>query len=229
MPITPVSVNSAASGSGIEISGGASQDTSGATLLVAVVSTYRAVGATYGGMTDSLGNTWRTATGFGGLSYGCRISYSYDHGGSALSTGAGHTFGTTNNGSVSFPAIVVYSFVGTDTTSAVFVVPDTGTANSSTGTYAPGPITPAVGDLLVSGMVDNVSGSLTIGSSFSAVTTTGPVGGGSVRVGAAYLIVSSAVSTNPQWNSSTDEHEVVMARFLVGAGATDTLFAQAIF
>lgn len=218
MPIALKNSSFATSSTGANISAGASQDTSSATLIVVVVSTYVAAGATFGGITDSRTNTWRTLTGKNGLSYGCRISYSYDNSGSALSTGTGHTFNTTNNGSTSYPAIAVFSFTGTDLTSAVYVSPDTGSANSATATYSPGTITPTSGNLLVSGMVDNVSGSLTVDSGFSTIVTAGPVAAGSVRVGGAYLITGSGSAVNPTWNSSLDEHEVVMAQFLAGSG-----------
>lgn len=198
----------------------ASQNTTGASLLTAVCGVYVALGATYPTIVDSRSNTWRYGTGVKGLSYGIRIAYAYDNSGSPLSTGTLHTFNTTNNGNASYPACVFRSWSGTDTTSAVFVTqsPSGGQTTSASATLAPGTITPAVGDLLLTGHSQNTD-TATTASGFSATTEIGPSGGNSVYVGDAYLLVVSAVATNPTWTSPTaGEQDVAMVEFLSGGG-----------
>lgn len=222
--IASVSVVAARSTGGAEMTAVASQNTTGATLLTAVCGVYVALGATYSTVSDSKGNTWHYGTGVNGLSYGIRIGYAYDHGGSALSVGAGHTFSTTNNGNTNFPACVFRSWSGTDTTSAVFVGTGTQATTSASPTLAPGAITPAVGDLLLTGHSQNTDSATTTNSGFSATTEIGPSGGNSVYIGDSYLIVVSAVSTNPLWTSATTgEQDVAMAEILAGSGGGATI------
>lgn len=213
------SFNTMRSTLGAEITNGASQNTGGATLLTAVCGVYVALGATFPTITDTLGNAWHYGTGKNGLSYGARIAYAYDHGGTALSTGA-DLFNTTNNGNASYPACVVKSWTGTDATSAVFVTqsPGGGQTTSSSPTLAPGAITPAVGDLLLTGHAQNTD-TATTASGFSATLEIGPSASNSVYSGDAHLVVVSAVSTNPTWTSpTTGEQDVVMVEFLAGTG-----------
>lgn len=219
--ITSVSVATAQSSGGAEIiAGSASQNTTGASLLTAVCGVYVALGATFPTIVDSRTNTWRYGTGVNGLSYGIRIAYAYDHAGSPLSVGTFHTFNTTNNGNASYPACVFRSWAGTDTTAAVFVTqsPSGGQTTSASATLAPGSITPAVADLLLTGHSQNTDAATTA-SGFSATTQIGPSASNSVYAGDAYLIVVSAVATNPTWTSpTTGEQDVAMVEFLSGGG-----------
>lgn len=222
--IASVSVATARSTGGAEMTTVASQTTTGATLLTAVCGVYVALGATYSTVSDSKGNTWHYGTGVNGLSYGIRIAYAYDHGGTALSVGSSHTFSTTNNGNASYPACVFRSWSGTDTTSAVFVGAGTQATTSASPTLAPGAITPAVGDLLLTGHSQNTDSATTANSGFSATTEIGPSASNSVYAGDSYLLVVSAVSTNPTWTSATTgEQDVAMAEFLAGSGGGATI------
>lgn len=209
---------------GAELSAAGGMTTDGTTtLLTAVCGVYFGGGATFATVTDLLGNTWHNDTGVNGLGFGVRISYAYDHGGSPLSTGV-ETYATTNNGATSYPACVFRSWTGTDITSAVFVSPGTRQNNSSSPTVAPGAITPASGNLLLTGHVQNSDTNTTVTSPFSAVTQIGPVGSNSVYIGDAYWVATSATSTNPTWtDATTGEQNGAMVQILAGTGGGATI------
>jgi hypothetical protein len=171
--------------SAITTAGSSTLNTTGATLLVAVLGAYNADPT----ISDSKGNTWNYLTSYQRVNgtY-TRIAYAY----ASLSLGAGHTFtagGTSAGG-------VVLAFSGTYTGGD----PYDGQVNGATSTFAQGAITPSAGDLVICGFMnnDNPASATIVGAgadtAWSAmVTQFNPT----YETGAAAWIQASGAALNP--------------------------------
>lgn len=190
-----------------------SVDTTGASLCVASFSD-GANTATYA-PTDSKGNTWHGLTVNTPIAGQAQVQlwYTWDHGGTPLSVGTGHTFTGTVTGS-GFPFAVFTCYGGTQTSSDPFDVQNTGGTGASTGTSTqPGSVTPgAINELLVttvSGYVETSGFSINSGFTISSQS---PLVGGTNFAGAqAYLVETSIVAQNPTWTLSSGIPQVMGA------------------
>jgi hypothetical protein len=121
-----------------------------------------------------------------------RIAYAY-----GVSVGAGHTFTFTSVGGYAYGQ--VYAISGTLTTAAVFHAgTDKGVA-IQTSPFQPGSITPADGDIIITGWGTNTSGST------SSINDSFVIGFLAVGLGqGAYLITQVAPNPlNPTWTTNT--------------------------
>lgn len=165
-------------------------DTTGATLLIAVV--------TYAGtvsVSDSKGNTWTalTASANGGVT--SRIYYVNS---ATPTVGSGHTF--TLNGTGIAGAINIIAFSGSDST------PYDGQQNANSAasgaTLTTNSVTPTANNYLV---VAGFSGGNTFGGagsinlSFNITNQKALTGGSNYGTAAAYLIQGTAAAVNPTW------------------------------
>ncbi len=176
----------------VTLIGSSTLDTTGATLLVAVLGVYIANPT----ISDSKGNTWNYLTAYQRASgtY-VRIAYAWQSGAlGPLTTGAGHTFTAIGADG----AGVVFAFSGTYTAGDPF----DGQVNGAIATIAQGAITPSAGDLVISGFLNNngsTAGSTITGAgsdiAWSAMlvqaSTTYETGA------AAYLLSASGAALNP--------------------------------
>lgn len=173
-------------------------NSTGATLLIMVVGDGSASANT---VVDSKGNTWHALTSQSKFGNTSQIFYSYDHAGSALSVGSGHTASLTTS---SLPAYFFYAFSGTSTT-APFIVENGAVTAVFGATIQPGSVTPTCpNNLLITGVGpggDNI-GPFTVNSGFTASTRIGGAGT-NYAVGAAYLTQSAATAQNPTWTIET--------------------------
>lgn len=210
------SANAGCSGSCTATTSGV--DTTGSTLLVAVVIEYVANPAT-ATVSDSNGNTWHHLTTIDdSANSGIEqvIWYAYDHGGSALVVGPAHTFSV--NGT-SYPGINVQTFSGTQTSSDPFDVQN-GNKSTPTSTIQPGSITPSAnGELVFTGIETFVANTLTytIDSGFSSPQTL--FYNGNLYIGTSYLVQSTAAAVNPTWtDTNTASHVTTIASFKASSG-----------
>lgn len=170
-------------------------DTTGATLLVVVVTDWPNTGPS--GIADSKGNTWHALTSQTTTSRN-RILYAWDHGGSALSVGSGHTVSTTSG---NFQTINFLAFSGTRTSSDPLGQQNGTTANASS--VSPGSITPATnGEVVIAGLGGDGSNTLSINSGFTITDQDPFVGGAHFGGAAAYFVQSTAAAINPAWSAS---------------------------
>lgn len=182
-------------------------DSSGASLLVAVVSS--ASGATET-VVDSKSNTWTPLTKYGAE---VRIWYVTNP-----TVGSGHTITLGNS---SYASLLVAWFSGADT-SAPFDVENGASAINATS-QAPGSVTPSAGDeLILTGIFwgSGISGAA-INSSFTIVDTLGFAGGNNYGGGLAYKIKGAADTTseNPTWSwVSGADTAASIATFKAGGG-----------
>lgn len=125
-------------------------NTTGATLLVAVLVSDTAAGAT---MSDSLSNTWNYIAGSTSTGAGItRIAYAYASSANPLATGASDVFTITEGGGSQYTVAAIYAFSGTKTTSAVYGGNNvTAAPQSPTNPYQGGALTPTAGNLVVFG------------------------------------------------------------------------------
>lgn len=164
-----------------------SMNSTGATLLVAVQSTYFFGGNT---ITDSKSNTWIAATVHGNVGGNdgdtCQIWYS-----TSPIVGSGHTFTTCGSG---YPALAVAAFSGV---SASPFDNENGNFGDNISSLTTGSITPSVNNCLViagMGIRDTPTSPFTINGGFT-VTDSAENG-----AGLAYLIQTSAAAANPTWS-----------------------------
>jgi hypothetical protein len=197
-------------------------NTTGATLLIAVA--YYASAAP-SAPTDSKGNTWRASTAYSdgeGTPHEIEIYYSYDHGGSALSVGAAHTFtcGNSNNG----PWLMVYAVSGTLTTSAVYdTVNGAGSAGGNVTSIATGSITPAVtGEFIASGLAVNADYGAIPGIAVTSLTLLDASSGNAGED--AYLIDANTNPLNPTWSWTTSQKAVATIAAFKPSGAAYNIY-----
>jgi hypothetical protein len=156
----------AASGANTFTSG--TLDTSGADLLVVVVTEGTAGAVT---LSDSKSNTWNPLTEQSAVAPACVIYYAK----AAGKTGTGHTF--TATGSSIFCVLNVMAFSGSDAT-APFDQQNGAGGGSFTSTAAPGSITPTVdNELIISGFAWNASLTITSVTGATAFYQTNYSGG----------------------------------------------------
>lgn len=202
----PVLVASGVSAAG---TGPVTLNTTGATLLIAVIS-----GGTSAGMGDSVGgntNAWNLLTttlqNSGSGNNNTRIAYAYAKtGGGALQTGASHVF--TPTGTV--PSCTVYAFSGTPTDATVF---DSNNQTSNlAGTVSqiyslqPGTVTPNIGDIVIVGWGNNGSGTATNDTPPSGfIGELKQYSGATLEtIGSCYQLNLPGIAINPTWSVQTN-------------------------
>lgn len=166
-----------------------SLDTTGATLLVAVVS----YNGTVTGVTDSKGNTWTALTAHANSGVTSRIYYVDS---ATPTVGSGHTF--TLNGTGIAGAINVMAFSGT--VASPYDSQQNGSNSASASTIQPGVVTPgAQGAIIISGFTggNTFGGSATINSGFTITNQKALTGGTNYGTAAAYRIQGDPA--NPLW------------------------------
>lgn len=178
-------------------------NTTGANLIVLVISTYASFGA--GTVTDAVGgcgtigssscNTWIQAS-IGSVSdIRGQIFYCY-----GCTVGSGHQFEV--NGVTNYPGIAVIALSGATGTNPLDVQSDN-TAGSSP--VAPGSVTPgSINEILITGFSPNEAfSSLAVGSSFTIEDQGAYNAGNGFGVASGYLIQTSAAVENPSWTFSS--------------------------
>lgn len=168
-------------------------DTTGADLLVAVVSYYGQTGTGDPAFSDSKSNSWTalTARELGFNNAAVKIFYC-----KPTSVGSGHTF--TAAATNSYPTVSVSAFSGAKATSPFDQESGTAT-NSASTSYQAGSITPSEdGCLLVAGVTTDGT-SHTINSSFNA-TATDKLSSNRMGGGIAYKVQTTAGAENPTWS-----------------------------
>lgn len=194
-----------------------SGDTTGATLLVAVVSNYEPGGEPT--ISDSKSCSWTQLTVQSSVNNRVRISYAENP-----TVGTGHTFTLTGNGAAA--SIVVYAFSGT-ATSSVFDQQNGGTVAGATSGQ-PGNVTPGEdNEVLVTGICMLTATVPSINSSFSTPDTIAFSSGAHLGIGASYKIQTTGGSENPTWSwSNNDSLPLTIATFKapsVGGGTNPSL------
>jgi hypothetical protein len=165
-------------------------DTTGASLLIAVLSCWAGGVSAATVPTDSKSNTWTALTARGGAAAWTRIFYSVNP-----SVGTGHTM--TWSDASSFPVQYFAAFSGVDTSSP-FDQQNGATGNAPLSTGAVVPSTD--GQLIITGFSwDGSSGGITGPSGYTALGSYEYESGGSNEgAWAGYLIQTTAASTNPE-------------------------------
>lgn len=184
-------------------------DTTGCTLLIAVISCFSTGGAAV--FSDSKSNTWTKLTLRDSGNTTNLIAYAQNP-----TVGSGHTFSGTSG--TFFGSICVSGFSGTATTS-VFDQQNGATTAGAT-TLATGSVTPSANNELIiaSAGSASVGQPYTIGSGFT-IAVQDP-GGSSYPSGLAYLIQTSASAINPTWTfNASAEAEACIATFKAPAAA----------
>lgn len=193
-----------------------SVDSTGASLLVVVVSSYDL--SSEPTLTDSKGNTWTglTAQGPGGSNQRVRIFYAANP-----TVGSSHTF--TLSGSTTYSSVSALAFSGAKTASPFDQ--QNGATGGSTS-LATGSVTPSEdGELVVAGIaLDSAPSSLTIDSGFSTPAVVYFLGGSSYGVGSAYKIQTTAAAVNPTWSwTGSSGQAAAIATFKVAAGGASVI------
>lgn len=181
----------------------ASINTTGASLIVAVICDYVAETATV--LTDSQSQTWTILTTSTGVVTRCRIAYTIPS-----STSAMHTFTLTQAGS--YPSICVACFSGTHATTPFDV--QNGATGSGTSIQT-GSVTPTTdGQLLIAGITGSIAGAVAINSSFVDLLEVTNSGGAHLSCSLAYYIQPTAAAINPTWSwSGSDQVATRIASF----------------
>lgn len=173
-----------------------SLDTSGMSLLVAVVGSYSDVAAPT--LSDSKANTWTAKTASINVDAGrVVIHYAYNP-----TVGTGHTFTLTGTGV--YAALAVCAFSGVLVTDPFDV--ENGAITGAATSLATGSITPSQNDaLLIAGLnqTDDVAAGLSINLSYTIVEAQAAVGGVNYGTALAYLIQTTAGASNPTWSWTT--------------------------
>lgn len=182
-------------------------DTTNATLLVVGYMANRDLSTTV--VSDSKGNTWHSATVYSYSDHYVTFYYSWDHGGSALSVGSGHTVSVSQTGYHGALTFVAYS--GSLTTSDPYDQHNGGGGEGSS-TEQPGSITPSANGSLVLLNVGILLTSITVSSvsdSFSLMTSASLSGEFSTTL--ADLIQTTAAAINPTITYSSGYHKSPLA------------------
>lgn len=176
-----------------------SVNTTGANLLVCMVSAY--TGGPADSLIDSKSNTWTALTSRSNASGFNRITLYYVV---SPTVGSGHTF--TNNTTGSYTTIAMAAFSGIKTSSTF---ESENGADNVVYTVAPvtgGAVTPNTsGDLIISVMAWSFSATTATFSVDSGFTITDQYHASGVTEGGAfsYLITNSTSAQNPAWTPST--------------------------
>jgi len=188
----------------------AAVNTTGATLLVAVITW---IEGGLGNIADSQGNTWNYLTTYtsGGSNNATRIAYAYSYAGGPLATSATHTFTVSGSSGAQYFCTVVQAFSGTLTTAAVYET-STGANSGLTSPFQIGSITPTTGDIIVSGFGTNSDSGTTASINAGFSTPVLSTNGTDENCASSYLLGSSG-AVNPTWttNASSQNTGVVAA------------------
>lgn len=179
-------------------------DTSTATLLVCTVGD----GNTAGGITetcsDSKTNTWHCLTQQLASSSSLNvICYAWDHGGSPLAVGSGHTFSVQASTASGYPSAEFMAFAGTRTASDPF--DQQNGANSGVAapsTLSTGSVTPTTNNQLIVTGFGYGSNTSTVSVSPGGFAISDQVPDDSVNSyssAGAWLVETTATAQNPQW------------------------------
>lgn len=189
-------------------------NTSGATLVVVVISSYGSSTAPV--LTDSKGNSWTQLVEQSNASNRCNVYYAYDTG----KVGSSHTFTLTQNGSYCSVCVAAYS--GTRTSSD----PLTDQQGTFLGTGDPTIQPPAInagtgGDLAVAFLSSTSSNVFTIdnggsGATFSIVEHQEATANGQAS---ALAWKTFSGSTQPTWSNNSGSTGATNAAFAQAAGA----------
>jgi hypothetical protein len=187
-------------------------DTSGASLLVAYISSYASAAAP--SITDSNGNTWNYLTTYTqASSVRGRIAYAINP-----TVGAGHTF--TVSGTTNYPSLGVAAFSGVDTSSP-YEVENGAVTVATAASLQTGSITPATNNaLVISGAsIGSASVTVSVDSGLTEIGELALVGGQAFGVCLAYLIQGTAAAINPTWTNSVSGYlATAIASFEAAAG-----------
>jgi hypothetical protein len=188
----------------------------GATLLIATVSSYGGGGSS-NTLSDTEGNLgWveRALYGNGGIRvqlFDCNLP----------STGASMT--VTYTASSSFASVQVTAWTGNDL-SAPFDQENGSVTTAST--IQPGALTPpAAGSLFISGLAHESNGGATptINSGFTIAATTPYAGGNNEGGSIAYFVQGAAASLNPTWDiTNSADIAAVLGTYLAATGGGGT-------
>lgn len=210
-----------ASSTGSSVTTGAI-DTTGATLLVVLVSAYQHAPGT---VSDSKSNIWQTLTRRNGTNADIQLYYAYNP-----TVGSGHTFSVSGS---SYPSLFAAAFDGTVTTSAVFDQ-ESGAGKTDNTHSTPGSITPAgSGELFITGAGAANSNSLSFAASGGFTPNIDEQDLGSTYTGGAlaYLVNTGSGAENPTWTvTNGDGPSSAMACFkssAVGAALAASITAGA--
>jgi hypothetical protein len=166
-------------------------DTTGATLLVVVVS--QSNGAAFGTLSDSKGNT--TWTALTPQNVGMRETISYV---TNPTVGTGHTV-TYTSSATDYPSICVAAFGGVAT--ATPLDQQVGSSTDGVLSLTPGSVTPTQANaLVISGLANNQPGSFTITGGFTITNEAQHTAGLNYGSALAYLIQTTAITANPTWS-----------------------------
>lgn len=182
-------------------------DTTSATLIVCVMSSYEA--GTQPVITDSKSNTWQTDTTIYESATSSSVEIVYTR---ATSVGSGHTFTATGTGSA--PTISCASFAGSHA-SAGFDQ-ENGATNLISSSIATGSITPTENnELVIAGVTwfDNLA-TASINESMTIAGQTDNSPGNHMGGGIAYKIQTTATAINPTWTTTAgNNHAAAIASF----------------
>lgn len=187
-------------------------DTSGADLLVVVVTGYDATNTPV--VTDSKNNHttpgWTARTKYSSTNGYVQIFYCVPS-----SVGTGHNFTVTTSGD-SYPAIAAFAFSGAHATP---YDGENGANSSSATSLAPGSVTPGENDcVLVTGLMAYTRGAATVPTGYTGHVAA-YVASNYLSSGAAYKIQTSAGAENPSWSwSGSDQCAANIAVFKSAAG-----------
>ena len=184
-PTTYTLVNSTAGGLGSAGGTSAAIDSTGATLLIAVV-TSASSGAT---IADSKSNVWTALNQYGTIAPYTTIFYAKNP-----TVGAGHTVTVTGT----YVGACFAAFSGADL-SAPFDAQQNG---NSSGATQPGSITPAENNALVIGSAGEGGGAAPNTTSMTMLGSWAFSGGNWYGGGAAYSIQTTATPINPTWTGA---------------------------
>jgi hypothetical protein len=182
-------------------------NTTGATLLLAAVSSYTGLAA----VTDSLGNIWQTSKNTT-VAASLVVYYCANP-----KTGASHTFTATCLSGASSPAIAVQAFGGVDTLLAQPTLVSGSGVTSIQGAI----VTPIFPNCFVVSAVSHFQTATTINMSFAAETVNGS-SGSCCAVGLAYLIQTTATAENPTWSWTGSSGSASTINIVFGSSANIT-------
>ncbi|MFM2357274.1 MAG: hypothetical protein RJA61_11 [Candidatus Parcubacteria bacterium] len=165
-------------------------DTTGANLIVVVVSWYSGAANT---LSDSKGNTWTALTAYAAGNTQQRIYYAYNP-----TVGSGHTFTATNS---SYPSIAVSAWSGAAT--SPYDV-ENGSSGSGITSKQPGSVTPSENnELIITGLGFDTSNTLSINSGFTISNQLNYTVGNYMGGAMAYLVQTTSAAVNPTWSWSS--------------------------
>jgi hypothetical protein len=173
----------------------AAADTTGATLLVVMLGDYSS-NTSLATVTDSYGNTWHFLTDyFDGVGHG-GLWYAWDHGGSPLSAGSGHTVSVVAN----YPSFAFAAFNNTKATSNPYDGTTVG-AGANAGSVTVPSLTPTQSnELVITGIgATDVTGAA-VNSGFTILGTIENSSAGISGASLAFLVQTTATAETPQWS-----------------------------